>query len=234
MPLPAHEPIPGFEDLGFKAFTTTRQAGSYNLASDEPAKEIFGRWMDLVASLSPGATRLATALQLHGDRLLEHDDSWSGWLRDTSGADGHLSSKKGTAMAVTIADCVPIFIAHPDGVGAILHSGWKGTAVGIIQRALETLRKKGHDLRASRVHLGPAICGPCYEVGPEVYAAVTGTRISEPTHLDLREIIAQQARQAGATVTVSEWCTRHHNERFFSHRASDSGRQVGVLVYPAP
>ena len=106
-----------FRELGFTAFTTTRQAGSFNLASSEPAAAVFGRWMNLVESLRPEARRLATALQVHGNRILIHGDQWNGWLRDTSGADGHLSRSNRTAMAVTLADCVPIFVAHPEGAG---------------------------------------------------------------------------------------------------------------------
>lgn len=228
--LPSHELVPGFAELGFTAFTTTRQAGSFNLASGEPAASVFGRWMELVEALAPRATRLATALQIHGDRILEHGGAWNGWLRDTSGADGHLSDAPGTAMAVTIADCVPVFIAHPSGLGAILHSGWKGTAAGIVRRGLDEFVRRGANVKEIGVHLGPAICGRCYEVGPDVYGAVTGTKVHVPTLLDLRAVIATQARQTGVTVTVSDWCTRCHNERFFSHRAGDSGRQLGVLV----
>jgi copper oxidase (laccase) domain-containing protein len=85
-------------------------------------------------------------------------------------------------------------------------------------------------MKETRVHLGPAICGRCYEVGPDVYSAVTGTAVDRPTLLDLRQVIAQQARQAGVAATISSWCTRCHNDRFFSHRAGDSGRQLGVLL----
>ena len=230
MTLPPHELVPGFAALGFTAFTTTRQAGSFNLASDEPAASVFGRWMGLIEALGPQVGRLASAHQVHGERILHHGDSWSGWLRDTTGADGHLSRSQGTAMAVTLADCVPVFVAHPDGVGALLHSGWKGTAAGIVRRGLEEFARLGLDMKETRVHLGPAICGRCYEVGPDVYSAVTGTAVDRPTLLDLRAVMADQAREAGATVTISAWCTRCHNERFFSHRAGDSGRQLGVLV----
>lgn len=230
MNLPPHEEVPGFRDLGFLAFTTTRQAGSFNLAATEPAAAVFGRWMNLVESLRPEAQRLATALQVHGSRILRHGDQWNGWLRDTSGADGHLSRSNRTAMAVTLADCVPVFIAHPAGVGILLHSGWKGTAAGILKAGFDALESMGLDLTEALVHFGPAICGKCYEVGPDVYKAVTGEEVSAPTRLDLRAVMAEQAREAGATVTVSEWCTRCHNERFFSHRAGDDGRQLGVLI----
>jgi YfiH family protein len=231
--LPSHEEAPGFRQLGFVAFTTTRQAGSFNLASTEPAATVVRRWTELVHALSPGASRLATALQVHGERILRHGDGWSGWLRDTTGADGHMTSARGTGMAVTLADCVPVFIAHPDGVGAVLHSGWKGTAARILEKALALCSGEGLDVARALVHLGPAICGSCYEVGPDVYEAVTGRRRGGKALLDLRAALAEQARQAGATVTVSPSCTRCHNERFYSHRAGDEGRQLGVLVLPA-
>jgi YfiH family protein len=186
--------------------------------------------MQLVESLSPGADRLATALQVHGDRILEHGDSWRGWLRETTGADGHLTMAPGTAMAITLADCAPVFLAHPSGMCAVLHSGWKGTAAGILRRGLSEFTGRGLVTSDVRVHLGPAICGRCYEVGPEVHFALTGAQRSAPAPVDLREILAGQARQAGATVTVSESCTRCHNEKFFSHRAGDSGRQLGVIA----
>lgn len=232
MTLPPHEPVPELADIGFTAFTTTRQAGSYNLASGEPAAVVFGRWMGLVESLAPEAVRLATAVQVHGDRIVEHGESWFGWLRDTRGADGHITSARGTAMAVTLADCVPIFLAHPSGVCAVLHSGWKGTAAGILERGLDEFVKRGLAVNDVFVHLGPAICGKCYEVGPEVHLAVSGERIAGPATLDLRAVLAQRARRAGATVSVSASCTRCHNERFFSHRAGDDGRQLAVLIVP--
>lgn len=231
--LPPHEEAPGFAELGIVAFTTTRQAGSFNLASAEPAAAVYGRWTGLVEALRPGASRLACSLQVHGERILRHEGGWSGWLRDTTGADGHLTSWRGTGMAVTLGDCVPVFVAHPGGVGAVLHSGWKGTAARILEKALTLLAEDGLDVTRALVHLGPAICGRCYEVGPDVYEAVTGRRVQEKILLDLRAALVDQARQAGATVTVSPSCTRCHNERFYSHRAGDDGRQLGVLVVPA-
>jgi YfiH family protein len=230
MPLPPHEPVPGFAELGFLAFPTTRQAGDYNLSSDEQAARVFGRWMHLVDALSPWVERLGTAWQVHGDRILEHNDTWRGWLRDTTGADGHLTTAARTAMAITLADCVPVFLAHPSGMCAVLHSGWKGTAAGILRRGLNEFVARGWSTSDVRVHLGPAICGTCYEVGPEVHLALTGEQHSAPTPVDLRAILSRQARQAGASVTISESCTRCHNEDFFSHRAGDTGRQLGVIA----
>ena len=34
-------------------------------------------------------------------------------------------------------------------------------------------------------------------------------------------------------ITTSAFCTRCDNDRFYSHRAGDAGRQLGVMIAPA-
>lgn len=233
-PGPARESIPEFEALGIVAFTTTRDAGSFATESDEPARAVMGRWYELRAHLHDYAPRFATASQVHGTRVVEHDGVWEGWLRVLD-ADGHFAPRSGTAMAVTIADCVPVFLAHPDGAIALLHSGWRGTAARIIDRALAAFSRHGFAAHDLRIHLGPAICGECYEVSAEVAQALTGKAASGPRNVDLRALIAAHAREGGVTqITTSRWCTRCDTARFFSHRAGDAGRQLAVMVAREP
>lgn len=191
----------------------------------------MGRWDALRATIaSQGATRLATAAQVHGDAIVEHVPGWQGWLRGPQ-ADGHIAPERGTAAAVTIADCVPVFIGHPSGVVSVLHSGWRGTAARIVERAIERLRARGLAASDLSIHLGPAICGKCYEVSPDVVEKLTGKSVERPQPVDLRAIIASHARASGvARVTTSGSCTRCNNDRFYSHRAGDSGRQVAVIL----
>src|SRR5690606_7481830 len=60
---------------------------------------------------------------------------------------------------------------------------------------------------------------------------LTSTTVPTPTTIDLRSLIATHARSAGVRhITISPFCTRHDNDRFFSHRAGDAGRQVAVLA----
>jgi copper oxidase (laccase) domain-containing protein len=114
---------------------------------------------------------------------------------------------------------------------ALLHSGWRGTAAGILDRALDAFQARGRSLAELVVHMGPAICGRCYEVSPDVYARLTGRDAGAPATVDLRALLADRARSRGATqVSVSGYCTRCDNDRLFSHRAGDSGRQLGVIV----
>jgi copper oxidase (laccase) domain-containing protein len=86
-------------------------------------------------------------------------------------------------------------------------------------------------MRDCDAHLGPAICGKCYEVGPEVIRAVRGDVVLEPTLLDLREVLGKQLERLGVRrISISKHCTRCHNERFFSHRAGDTGRHIAVIA----
>lgn len=227
---PDLEPVPGFDALGVIAFTTTRERGDFALNSHEPAGDVFGRWQGLVDMLAPHATRLAFAHQVHGDRVLMHEGGWNGWMR-ASDADAHVALAPGTALAVTIADCVPVFLAHPGGAVGIVHSGWRGTLGNIASRAVSRLVEAGVPARELHAHCGPSICGSCYEVSPDVYGQLTGRAVPKPTPVDLRALIADDLRAAGVhDITISPWCTRCHNTRFFSHRCGDAGRQVGVLA----
>jgi copper oxidase (laccase) domain-containing protein len=226
------EPAPGFSALGFLAFTTTRAMGSLGLAGSEPVRAVMTRWTTLRRDLAArGIHRLATAGQVHGRQVLAHVAGWTGWLR-ADAADGHLAPAGApTAVAVTVADCVPIFVAHPSGTAVVLHSGWRGTEAGILDAGLDALAEVGCPASELTIHLGPAICGRCYEVSPDVFARLTGRVVAVPTPVDLRALIAERARARGVpTVTTSPRCTRCDNARFFSHRAGDAGRQISLMA----
>jgi YfiH family protein len=233
-PLPggAFEVVELFGDLGIRALVTTRAAGDFNLGGAEPVAQVMGRWASLRATIgaSGPASRFATATQVHGNRILIHQPGWEGWLR-ADAADGHFSAARGVGFGVTVADCVPVFLAHPAGATALVHAGWRGTAGGIVTAALAVFRQQGLAPAAVRVHLGPAICGKCYEVGTEVYAELTHRQPSGSRCVDLRALLADQARAAGVvTVTSSSACTRCNNDTFYSHRAGDAGRQVASIM----
>ena len=224
------EIVESFERFGILAFTTGRAAGSFGTASDEPVREVMSRWSALRTLVGGATARLATATQVHGTQIIEHAGAWRGWLRGED-ADGHLAFERGTAMAVTVADCVPVFLAHPSGATAMLHSGWRGTAGGVTARAIERFVALGLAAKEIRLHCGPAICGRCYEVSPDVFRQLTGRSVDSPTPVDLRGLIAAQARTLGIhEISLSALCTRCDGDRFYSHRGADSGRQLGVVL----
>lgn len=222
------EPVQAFDIPSIVAFTTTRERGDFNVIGDKPAGEVVAHWLDLQQEL--GVARFAYAKQVHGRRVVVHNEAWSGWLR-VADADGHLAFAPGTALAVTLADCVPVFLAHPSGVAGLLHAGWRGIAGGIVDQAADDLATNGVSIADCDAHLGPAICGKCYEVGPEVIRAIRGDVVHEPTLLDLRDVLGKQLERLGVRrISISKLCTRCHNERFFSHRAGDAGRHIAVIA----
>ena len=226
--------IDAFAQLGFRAIISTRGAGDLALNGAAPVGEVLLRWDALraaVGAASPGS-RFATARQVHGTQVLQHGPGWTGWLRVDEG-DGHFTVEPGTGLGVTVADCVPVFMAHPAGAIGLVHAGWRGTAAGIVRVALAVFKERGLDPADVRVHLGPAICGNCYQVGPDVFAQLTGSRPEASRNVDLRGLLAGQAKAAGVhEISTSPSCTRCDNGIFFSHRCGDSGRQVAVITTP--
>ncbi len=230
--LPAREPVASFAAIGITAFTTTRAAGDFALGDGEPLASGVARWQQLVGELAPQSVRLASARQVHGVKVLDQGDDFTGWRR-AEDADGHFSRAGGTALAITIADCVPVFLAHPAGAVAVLHAGWRGTAGRIVAAGLARFADVGLAAEEVLMHVGPGICGRCYEVGPEVFEKLTGWTTVRNRNVDLRALLAEQGREGGVRqITSSPSCTRCDNDQFFSHRCGDAGRQVAVIGVP--
>jgi len=149
-------------------------------------------------------------------------------------ADGHVTGVPGVLLAVTTADCVPVFLVDPGrrAIGAV-HAGWRGVAAGILEEALGTLHDAfGTEPSDVHVHLGPAICGRCYEVGPEVFAALGQEVPSSNEPIDVRAVLARRARAAGVAqdrISASVHCTRCTDSDLYSHRAGHAQRQVGFI-----
>lgn len=211
--------------------------GDFALISDPPREANEGLWMALAQGL--GFPQVVCSPQVHGKGLHLHGQAGEGLDRSPPG-DGHLSAKEGILMGVTVADCVPLFLVDPRTRSvAVLHAGWRGTAEGILPRAVHRMEEafgvRGQDLF---LHLGPAICGECYEVGPEVHEALGLSIPQAPRPVDLRAVQAGQALEAGLSgekVTRSGFCTLCGASPFYSHRAGHPERQVGFLgIRPGP
>jgi YfiH family protein len=223
--------------FGLVAGITTRVGGfSLGLWSDDPTGQVMTRWRAFRQAFEPRFPTVVLGHQVHGSELRWHESVPPGWLV-LDGVDAHATRQPGVLLTVTVADCVPVYLAAPEsGLVALLHAGWRGIADGILEQtitAIEAVAKVHHgDII---MHCGVSICGNCYEVGSEVAERLSGRPESTPSHLDLRSILAARATTLGVgAVTVSAYCTAHHNDRFYSHRASKGrdGRLVAYLGRP--
>jgi len=194
------------------------------------------RLREFRAAMRPAFTAFQMAHQVHGTEVIWHEGVAPGWhVKDD--ADGHATSQQGLLLSVTVADCVPIYLVHRDGLAvALLHAGWRGVAGGMLRSGLMILAARSGATPGDLVmHCGVAICGSCYEVGEEVARAVLGPRAKGGKQkIDLRAELARQASELGVEdATISSLCSRCNNDRFFSHRANgDGGRQIAYLGLP--
>ncbi len=208
-----------------------RRDHDFALFGSAPTREVLPRWMALAAQ--PGVAGVVHARQVHEAAVLLHRDPGPG-LHLVGEADGHLTRTPGLLLTVSIADCVPVFLVdlRTGGLG-LLHSGWRSSAAGILERGIERLVSAfGTAPEELVVHFGPSISGERYEVGPEVFEALGEEVPDGPTPIDLREVLARRAIAAGVPashISVSTHCTLAGDADLFSHRGGDAGRQIAVL-----
>jgi len=205
-------------------------------SADESAETVMGRFRLFRSAMHPRFHSVQMAHQVHAADVVWHEAVGPGF-HVFDDADGHATRDEGLLLVVSVADCVPVYMTSRDGRAvALVHAGWKGTAAGVLEAGIERLRRHAGVRSADVVvHCGVAICGPCYEVGPEVVRAVEGRVVRGRAHLDLRAALARRAQAAGVLeISVSPLCTVCDGDRFFSHRGSGggSGRQLAYLGRP--
>lgn len=245
IPAVAEEPIPGTlpryeiphwrERYGVVAGITGRAGESgrgfdLGLWSNQPVGEVMTRWLAFRRGMKEFSA-VALGNQVHGVEVMTLNSA-QGWVY-LDGIDGWVSTTPGILLSVTVADCIPVYLVLPGRGVALLHAGWRGTAGGILGRGIERLTSRtSFSPREIVMHCGVGICGPCYEVGPEVMAGCgVPAQGAGPWHLDLRECLAEQAASAGVRqLTTSSWCSAHDGSRFYSHRAS-GGRDGRMVAY---
>jgi copper oxidase (laccase) domain-containing protein len=204
------------------------------LWSEAPVAEVMNHWRAFRRSL-PAFSGVVLGNQIHAAEVMVADAT-EGWTQ-VDGIDGWVSITPGVLLAVTVADCVPVYLAVPGKGIALLHAGWRGIAAGILGRGLARLLAATDATPADAImHCGVAICGECYEVGSEVMA---GCRVPAagpgPWHLELRGRLADEAGELGIPrVTISRWCSAHDRPTFYSHRASrgSDGRMAAYCGIP--
>jgi YfiH family protein len=168
--------------------------------------------------------------QVHGNHiaLVTGDDGG----KVVPNTDGLITDSHDVALMLRFADCQPILLYDPSNHAlGLVHAGWRGVALGIARRAVETMHEAfGTEAESLFAGLGPAIGPCCYTVGDNVAAAMgyalpdwrqVMQREGEGWRLDLTAANAQQLGAVGVSnVERARLCTSCRTDEFYSHRAS--------------
>lgn len=177
--------------------------------------------------------RLLLLTQVHGTAVATAP--WEGRPE----ADAAVAGSPGWLLGIQTADCLPVLLVDSARrLVAAAHAGWRGTANGVVARAVAALVARGSRPEDLVAALGPGIGACCYEVGEGVRGAFppSGAAFFRPgpkgrPHLDLRAANARQLVAAGlrpeALHHVAD-CTRCRADLYPSYRRD--GRGAGRVI----
>lgn len=214
---------------GLEPYTGLNLGGS---VGDDPAVVEANRTA-LAAALGVGRRRLLFMNQVHGDQVLVVRGPWSAGVPN---ADAMVSDEPGLALAVLVADCVPVLL-HDAGAGVVaaVHAGRRGLLAEVVPRALDQMR----DLGAGEISatVGPSVCGRCYEVPADLVeraAAVTPSSRARSwtgtAAIDVAAGLVEQLEAGGVAITWVTGCTREHRDLYSYRRDHVTGRFAGVVL----
>jgi len=166
--------------------------------------------------------------QVHGDEVIEIKA-----IGDDPTCDALITCEPGIALAVMVADCIPLLLSSSTVVGAV-HVGRRGLMNSVALKAVQAMRELGAD----RIHaqLGASICGRCYEVPQELAdeviakhpAASSLTNTLTPA-LDLPKALIADLVANGLSYEASPICTLENDDYFSYRRHNITGRNAGVV-----
>ena len=233
---------------GVAAAITDRRGGvsaapydTLNLAAhvgDQPSDVATNRGR-LAAALGLGLGDLVWMDQRHGREVAVVTERSAG---PVSGVDGLVTTERGIALAVLVADCVPVLLADPQvGVVGVAHAGRRGLAAGVIDAVVEAMSGRGADPARMDAIVGPGICREHYEVAAdvrdEVGAAVSGsvatTAAGRPA-LDLPAGALRRLKELGLKrAALFADCT-YEDPLLYSYRRDGTTGRFAALVWLEP
>lgn len=217
---------------------------------DEP-DHVRENWRRFGAAVGFSTENLVLTHQVHGCevRVVTEADRGQGFaVQPAPDCDALVSRVPGLALAVFTADCTPVLLCDPvTGAAAAVHAGWRGTALGIVKKAVETMQSAfGSDPGDIRAAIGPCIDRCCFETRADVPEAMRAALGSDAEmaiddcgggtfHVDLKDLNLLWLRRAGVDkVETCPFCTACEPKRFWSHRraGTERGSLASVIVCP--
>jgi purine-nucleoside/S-methyl-5'-thioadenosine phosphorylase / adenosine deaminase len=205
-------------------------------------------WEAVATAMQVAREDILLVRQVHASTVaIASADRARPWPRPD--ADAIVSNDPSAAIAVRVADCVPILLAEETGrVVAAVHAGWRGTSKRAVIAAVDAMQAR-FGVRPERLlaAIGPSIGPCCYEVSESTREAfrddghhpTTLDQWFEPRpggkfHLDLWRANRDQLEGAGVQpdcIHVAELCTKTHADVFHSYRVEgqNAGRMIAIV-----
>jgi hypothetical protein len=188
--------------------------------------------------------------QTHGDGIIETPPLEKDFQVE---ADAHFTSKAQTAVCISTADCVPVFLYDSRReVVAGIHAGWRGVANQIIPKTVSKLLADGSLSKDLKIFVGPHIQRKNFEVSASVRDELLSSvdlsvdNLSQFPHetfmsalsvekslVDLNQIVHRQLQKN--QITAENIFDLHldtfSDVRFHSHRRDKerAGRQLSFI-----
>jgi len=211
------EQFAALEAAGVCRHAFIRRIPGINVEADKP--EVLTRLDAIHAEARRksgfGDFSFATAEQVHGDQLAIIDFPLSE-DRCFGGADGLITDQREVCLGVYVADCAAVYIVDPvKRCVGLIHSGKKGTELGIVAAAIEQMHTRFGSSPANLiVQISPCIRPPHYEI-------------------DFAGQIVRQSEASGVKeIHNSQVCTACDLARYYSYRAEKArtGRMLALLA----
>ncbi|MEU6241335.1 peptidoglycan editing factor PgeF [Streptomyces sp. NPDC047024] len=174
--------------------------------------------------------------QVHGADVAVVDEPWGD--RPVPEVDAIVTTRRGLALAVLTADCVPVLLADPvAGVVAAAHAGRPGMVAGVVPAAVRAMTELGAEPGRIVARTGPCVCGRCYEVPEALRAEVAEV---EPTAhavtswgtpaVDVSAGVHAQLDRLGVCDRAqAPVCTLESGDHFSYRRDRTTGRLAGYV-----
>lgn len=190
----------------------------------------------IFSSAKMHSNKITYLKQVHSDKFfVVNNDNYLD-VRGQNG-DALITSEKGIAIGVFTADCVPLILVDTHNkIVAVVHAGWKGTALNIVGKVLKYMKiNMGTDSKNVFAAVGPSIGPCCFEVGVEVAEKFNFVYENEnKLYVDLWKENVKQITDFGVSkdrISSSMICTSCNCDIVFSYRkeSGNTGR-LGTFV----
>jgi YfiH family protein len=187
--------------------------------------------------------RFCAAAEIDRDRIIRTRQTHSSVVNlaapVSSGlvGDGLATRVRNLWLAVTVADCLPVFVYDADNAAvAMVHTGWRGTLkeapVECVRRMVVWFGSKASRLQAL---VGPGIGPCCFEVSSDLAGQFEKSfpGSSNGKHVDLSRANRLALERAGVRcVPGTAICTSCDEVNFFSHRrdGGTTGRMLALIA----